>query len=41
MALKPKDYRSELEPVWCTGCGDNAIRVPRCRSAPVTGINEQ
>jgi 2-oxoglutarate ferredoxin oxidoreductase subunit beta len=20
--MKPKDYRSELDPVWCTGCGD-------------------
>ncbi len=25
MALKPKDYRSELEPVWCTGCGDYGV----------------
>jgi 2-oxoglutarate ferredoxin oxidoreductase subunit beta len=23
--MKPKDYRSELEPVWCTGCGDFGV----------------
>ncbi len=23
--MKPKDYRSELEPVWCTGCGDYGV----------------
>ena len=24
-AMKPKDYRSDLEPVWCTGCGDFGV----------------
>jgi 2-oxoglutarate ferredoxin oxidoreductase subunit beta len=23
--MKPKDYRSDLEPVWCTGCGDFGV----------------
>jgi 2-oxoglutarate ferredoxin oxidoreductase subunit beta len=23
--MKPKEYRSELEPVWCTGCGDYGV----------------
>ena len=23
--MKPKDYRSELEPVWCSGCGDYGV----------------
>lgn len=23
--IKPKDYRSDLEPVWCTGCGDYGV----------------
>ncbi len=23
--LKPKDYRTELEPVWCAGCGDYGV----------------
>ena len=25
MNLKAKDYRSQLEPVWCTGCGDYGV----------------
>lgn len=23
--MKPKDYRTELEPVWCAGCGDYGV----------------
>jgi len=23
--MKPKDFRSDLEPVWCTGCGDFGV----------------
>jgi 2-oxoglutarate ferredoxin oxidoreductase subunit beta len=23
--MKPKDFRTELEPVWCTGCGDYGV----------------
>ncbi len=22
VALKPKDYKNEVEPIWCSGCGD-------------------
>jgi 2-oxoglutarate ferredoxin oxidoreductase subunit beta len=47
--MKPKDYRSELEPVWCTGCGDygvlkgltqalSDIQVPPENLAVVSGI---
>jgi 2-oxoglutarate ferredoxin oxidoreductase subunit beta len=25
MVLKAKDYRSQLEPVWCSGCGDYGV----------------
>jgi 2-oxoglutarate ferredoxin oxidoreductase subunit beta len=25
VALTPKDYKSELKPVWCPGCGDFAV----------------
>ena len=24
-ALRPKDYKSDLKPVWCPGCGDFAV----------------
>jgi 2-oxoglutarate ferredoxin oxidoreductase subunit beta len=23
--MKPKDYRTDLQPVWCTGCGDYGV----------------
>src|SRR3989304_10577964 len=23
--LKPKDYRSDIPPVWCAGCGDYGV----------------
>jgi 2-oxoglutarate ferredoxin oxidoreductase subunit beta len=47
--MKPKDYRSELEPVWCTGCGDYGVlkgltqalcdlEVPPERLAVISGI---
>ncbi|HEY3217128.1 MAG TPA: thiamine pyrophosphate-dependent enzyme [Candidatus Eisenbacteria bacterium] len=47
--MKPKDYRSELEPVWCTGCGDYGVlkgltqalsdlQVPPENLAVVSGI---
>jgi 2-oxoglutarate ferredoxin oxidoreductase subunit beta len=47
--MKPKDYRSELEPVWCTGCGDYGVlkgltqalsdlSVPPERLALISGI---
>ena len=25
LALKPKDYKSDIKPVWCPGCGDFAV----------------
>jgi 2-oxoglutarate ferredoxin oxidoreductase subunit beta len=47
--MKAKDYRSELEPVWCTGCGDFGVlkgltqaladlEVPTEKLAVVSGI---
>ncbi len=47
--MKPKDYRSELEPVWCTGCGDygvlkgltqalSDVQVPTEKLAVISGI---
>jgi len=47
--MKPKDYRSELEPVWCTGCGDygvlkgltqalSDVQVPPEKLAVISGI---
>lgn len=47
--MKPKDYRSDLEPVWCTGCGDfgvlkgltqalSDLSVPPERLALISGI---
>lgn len=48
-ALKPKDYKRDLKPVWCPGCGDfgvvNALyktmadlQLPRHETAVVSGI---
>jgi 2-oxoglutarate ferredoxin oxidoreductase subunit beta len=48
-AAKPKDYKSDLKPIWCPGCGDfgvlNAItkalaflELPREEVALITGI---
>ena len=48
-ALRPKDYKSELKPVWCPGCGDFAVlaaitkalsflELPREEVALITGI---
>jgi 2-oxoglutarate ferredoxin oxidoreductase subunit beta len=48
-ALRPKDYKSDLKPVWCPGCGDFAVlaaitkalsflELPREDVALITGI---
>jgi len=47
--MKPKDYRTALEPVWCTGCGDfgvlkaltqalSDLEVPVEKLAVISGI---
>lgn len=47
--LKPKDYKSNLKPVWCPGCGNFAVlnaltqafaelQIPRHEIAVITGI---
>ena len=49
VALKPKDYKSDIKPVWCPGCGDFAVlnaitkalafkELPREDVAMITGI---
>jgi 2-oxoglutarate ferredoxin oxidoreductase subunit beta len=49
MTMKAKDYRSGLEPVWCTGCGDYGVlkgltqaladlEIPPERLAVISGI---
>ncbi|MEJ2384063.1 MAG: 2-oxoacid:ferredoxin oxidoreductase subunit beta [Xanthomonadales bacterium] len=49
LALKPKDYKSDIKPVWCPGCGDFAVlnaitkalafkELPREEVAMITGI---
>ena len=47
--LKPKDYKSDLKPIWCPGCGDFSVlaaitkalafmELPRENVALITGI---
>ena len=47
--MKPKDYRSDLEPVWCSGCGDfgvlkgltqalSDLEIPNEKLAVISGI---
>ncbi|MCK4719404.1 2-oxoacid:ferredoxin oxidoreductase subunit beta, partial [bacterium] len=47
--MKPKDFKSELKPIWCPGCGDFAVltsmtkafaelRIPKHKIATITGI---
>jgi 2-oxoglutarate ferredoxin oxidoreductase subunit beta len=47
--LKPKDYKSDIKPIWCPGCGDFAVlnamtkalaflELPREEVALITGI---
>jgi 2-oxoglutarate ferredoxin oxidoreductase subunit beta len=47
--MKPKDYRSDLEPVWCSGCGDYGVlkgltqalsdlEIPNEKLAVISGI---
>jgi 2-oxoglutarate ferredoxin oxidoreductase subunit beta len=49
LPLKPRDYKSDLKPVWCPGCGDFAVlnamtkalaflELPREDVALITGI---
>ena len=48
-ALVPKDYKSDIKPIWCPGCGDFAVlnaitkalaflELPREQAAFITGI---
>jgi len=30
LELKPKDYRSDIEPTWCPGCGDFSVTSAIC-----------
>lgn len=37
--LKPKQYRSDIEPTWCPGCGDFAVTSAICKAFSEIGVN--
>lgn len=37
--LKPKEYRSTIEPTWCPGCGDFAVTAAICNAFSQLGVN--
>lgn len=37
--LKPRDYRSTIEPTWCPGCGDFAVTAAICNAFSARGVN--
>lgn len=37
--LKPKEYRSSIEPTWCPGCGDFAVTAAICNAFSSLGVN--
>lgn len=37
--LKPKEYRSAIEPTWCPGCGDFAVTAAICNAFSQLGVN--
>ena len=37
--LKPKQYRSDIEPTWCPGCGDFAVTNSICKAFSEIGVN--
>lgn len=37
--LKPKQYRSDIEPTWCPGCGDFAVVSAICSAYSKLGVN--
>ena len=36
--LTPNDYKSELHPIWCPGCGDYAILSQVQKVLPELGV---
>jgi 2-oxoglutarate/2-oxoacid ferredoxin oxidoreductase subunit beta len=36
-ALQPKDYKSELKPIWCPGCGDFGVLQALYRALSAIG----
>ena len=39
VALKPKQYRSAIEPTWCAGCGDYAVVAAICQALSKNGVD--
>lgn len=37
--LKPKEYRSDIEPTWCPGCGDFAVTAAICNALSALKID--
>ncbi len=37
--MKPKQYKSEVSPVWCPGCGDYGVLSSVYRTLSELGIN--
>lgn len=37
--LKPKEYRSAIEPTWCPGCGDYAVTAAICNALSANGVD--
>lgn len=37
--LKPKQYRSDIDPTWCPGCGDFAVTSAICKAYSNLGID--
>ena len=39
LQLKPKEYRSAIEPTWCAGCGDFAVTAAICNAFSQLNVN--
>ncbi len=39
--LQPKDYQSELRPIWCPGCGDYGVLAALCRALAMLGVSHE
>lgn len=37
MIATPRDYRSELKPIWCPGCGDYGVVAALCKALAAIG----
>jgi 2-oxoglutarate ferredoxin oxidoreductase subunit beta len=39
--LQPKDYQSELRPIWCPGCGDYGVLAALCQALAMLGVSHE